>query len=233
MSFRLALPTVACLVVFAIAAGGAEPANTATASPEKKKIDELTAQVEALKAENAALKQRLDAAEKAAGNGGGATPKPAAAYELGDEVKLGAYKHRTPAGWNATPPKDKEISMFYRAADKSGLIFVIVKPKGGAPPEMQPNYAKQMVTKLKEDFARSKTEIIEPPAAQPDPRFYLKIHERIRVNEKQTADQTHYYIMPGKDLVQLTVITTSEDPAQVSAIQRLAEEMLLSFKAEK
>jgi hypothetical protein len=215
-----------CLVLLPAWARGAEP------SADQKKIDELTAQVDALKAELAAVKAENAALKQKATS----KPPPDAApapFELGAEAKLGAYKYKTPVNWAASPPKDAKTGMLYRSPDKTSVIFVQVKPKGAAPAEMQQKYAQQVVQMLKQDFAKSKTEIVEPPTAQPDPRFYLKVHESIRVNGGQVADQTHYYLMAGKDMIELSVITKSEDPATISATQRLAEDLLLSVKSEK
>jgi hypothetical protein len=46
---------------------------------------------------------------------------------------------------------------------------------------------------------------------------------------EKVADPTHLYLMPGMDLIVLSVITTAEAGDQVAATQKLAEEMLLSF----
>jgi hypothetical protein len=114
-----------------------------------------------------------------------------------------------------------------------GVIYFLVRPMGAAPLEMQAKYSQSVITMLKQDFAKSKTEVIDPPAAQPDPRFFLKVHERIKAKGDKTADQTHYYLMPGKDMIELTVITTSEASDQVAMTKKLAEDVLMSFKAEK
>src|SRR5436190_12005667 len=102
-----------CLALLPVWARGADP------SADQKKIDELTAQVEALKAELAAVKAE-NAALKQKGTG---KPPPDAVpvpFELGAEAKLGSYKYKTPVNWAATPPKDSKTGMLYRSPDKSG-----------------------------------------------------------------------------------------------------------------
>ena len=74
-------------------------------------------------------------------------------------------------------------------------------------------------------------QVVEPPAAVPDARFFCKVHERIKVKNEKTADQSHLYAVKGKDMLEVTVITTSEASDQVASTQRLAEEVMLSFKA--
>jgi outer membrane murein-binding lipoprotein Lpp len=177
-------------------------------------VAKLTAEIETLKAENAALKQKL--------------AETAPSFALGETAKLGAYQYRTPEGWTYQGVKNNTLGALYRSPDKAGVILVVVRPKGAAPMEVQAKYGQNIVQKLKEDFLKAKTEVVEPPAVIPDPRFYLKVHERIKVKEK-VADQSHIYLMPGKDMIELSVITTAEASDQVAATQKLAEDVLMSF----
>jgi hypothetical protein len=188
-------------------------------------VEKLKAEIDALKAENAELKLKLAEKEKAGSGKADAAPPT---FALGETAKLGAYQYRTPEGWTYQGVKNNTLGALYRSPDKAGVILVVVRPKGAAPVEVQAKYGQSIVQKLKEDFLKNKTEVIEPPAVVPDPRFYLKVHERIKVKEK-VADQTHAYLMPGKDMIELSVITTAEASDQVAATQHLAEEVLMSF----
>jgi hypothetical protein len=187
-------------------------------------VEKLKAEIDSLKAENADLKQKLADKEK---NGNG-KPDTAPTFALGETAKLGAYQYRAPQGWTYQGVKNNTLGALYRSPDKAGVILVVVRPKGAAPIEVQAKYGQNIVQKLKEDFLKNKTEVVEPPAVVPDPRFYLKVHERIKVKDK-VADQTHAYLMPGKDMIELSVITTAEASDQVAATQRLAEDVLMSF----
>jgi hypothetical protein len=201
-------------------------------------VERLRAEVETLRAENAVLRERLAAApttRPAATRAATTRPTTDAVvtrYELGDTTQLGNYQFRTPVGW-APGPKEEKLQVLFRAPDKLSVILVRIKLKGAAPPEAQAKYAQNIVQMLKQDFVKNKAEVVGPPVAVPDPRFYLRVRERIRIKGEKTADQTHLYVMPGKDMVELTVITTSENPEQIAQTQRLAEEMMLSVKAVK
>jgi hypothetical protein len=187
-------------------------------------IEKLQAEIESLKTENAALKEKL---------AGLSATRPAAttapvSFELGATAKLGAYQYRAPQGWTYQGVKNNALGALYRSPDKAGVILVVVRPKGAAPMEAQIKYGQNIIQKLKEDFLKNKTEVVSPPATVNDSRFYLKVHERIRVKEK-TADQTHVYLPIGKDMIELSVITTAEASDQVASTQKLADEILLSF----
>jgi outer membrane murein-binding lipoprotein Lpp len=226
------------LTISSAAARAQEPNEEAAAKLEAlaAEVERLRGEVESLRAENAGLRERLAAATTRP-----ATTRPAATrpttdavtrYDLGDTTQLGSYQFRTPIGWTPGPREDK-LQLLFRSPDKLAVVLVRIKLKGAAPPEAQPKYAQNVIQMLKLDFVKNKAEVIDPPVAVPDPRFYLRVRERIRLKGEKTADQTHFYAMPGKDMVELNVITTSDQPDQVARTVRMAEEMMLSLKAVK
>src|SRR5258706_7811797 len=190
---------VLCVVLIAPRSGWAQEKAT-----DAGRIAELTATVErlkgeleALKAENAQLKQKLAEKEKT-------SETPPTPFTLGPTAKLGTYQYRTPEGWTYQGVKNNTLGAMYRSPDKLGVILVIVRPKEAAPMEMQAKYGQNIVQKLKENFLKGKTEGVEPPVVVPDPRFYLKAHEPIKVKEKdKAADQRTGYLMPGNDMITL------------------------------
>jgi hypothetical protein len=224
-TFRILLGLGVLALPCTCAAAQGKPATPDKVAELMQTVEQLKSEIAALKAENATLKQKL--AEQATTR---PTTSPAThtSFELGPTAKLGAYQYRTPEGWTHQGVKNNPLGALYRSPDKAGVILVVVRPKGAAPMEAQVKYGQNIVQKLREDFLRNKTEVVAAPATVPDPRFYLKVHERIKVKEK-VADQTHIYLAPGRDMIELSVITTAEASDQVVSTQKLAEEMLLSF----
>jgi hypothetical protein len=235
------------LVVAALALASAVPVLAQDRSADQERIDALSgeidrlrAEVDALRAENAALRERLAVATSAGVAGTTTRPTTTRAatgpivtrYELGEVTGLGNYQFRPPLGWTLTPRDDKPQSI-YRSPDKLTVVQVRVKPKGAVAADLQPRFAQNIIQALKQDYLKNKTELIDPPTAVPDRRFYLRVRERVRLKGEKTADQTHLYQMPGKDMVEVTVITTAEAPETIAASRRLAEEMLLSLKPIK
>jgi outer membrane murein-binding lipoprotein Lpp len=228
------------LALSPVVARAQEPNEEAAAKLEAltAEVDRLRAEVDSLRTENATLRERLAAATSATRP---ATTRPATTrpttdvvtrYDLGETTQLGSYQFRTPVGWTAGP-RDEKLQVLFRSPDKLAVVLMRIKLKGAAPPEAQPKYAQNVIQMLKLDFVKNKAEVIDPPVAVPDPRFYLRVRERIRLKGEKTADQTHFYAMPGKDMVELNVITTSDQPDQVARTVRMAEEMMLSLKAVK
>ncbi len=206
----------------------AEPSKTEALTAE---IDKLKLEIDTLRVENATLREKLENLEKSTTTKPSAD-LPATSFELGEPATLGAYKYKAPKGWIYQAVKGSTLGAVYRSPDKQAVIYVQLRPKGAVSVD-QVRYGQSIIQKLKEDFLRSKTEVISPPAIVNDSRFYLKVHERIKVKSEKLADQSHIYLMPGKDLIELSVITTAEGTDQIASTQKLAEDVLLSFAPGK
>jgi len=229
---------IAVCMLFGAAAPAQDPApeQQERLDAMQSEIERLKLEVDTLRAENLALKARLAAAEQAAATRPATTRASDVPFTLGDEATLGVYKYRTPGGWTFTGVKDNKLGALYRSPDKAGVIYVQVRIKGAVPPDIQSRYGQSIVQKLKEDFLKNKVEVLDPPAVVKDPRFFLKVHERIKVKtekSEKTADQTHLYLMPGKDMIELSVISTGLSPEATANVQKIAEEMLVTFTPSK
>ena len=208
-----------------------------TAEPSKiealtAEIDKLKLEIDALRVENATLREKLASVEKTAATTKPSADLPPTLFELGDSATLGAYEYKAPKGWIYQAVKGSTLGAVYRSPDKQAVVYVQLRPKGAVSVD-QVRYGQSIIQKLKEDFLKSKTEVISPPAIVNDSRFYLKVHERIKVKNEKLADQSHIYLMPGKDLIELSVITTAEGTDQIASTQKLAEDVLLSFEAKQ
>ncbi|HSI32180.1 MAG TPA: hypothetical protein VK986_01210, partial [Tepidisphaeraceae bacterium] len=153
--------------------------------------------------------------------------------ELGDEKTLGAFKYRAPAGWIAQSVKGSNLGITYVSPDKAHAVLLQVRVKGAAPPEMQGKFATEVVGLQKSQLAKSKAVVVEPPTVQPDTRFYARFQEKIKVNPDKTALQLHLYRNVGKDMVEVTAITTSEDSPTANRVIKLAEDLALGVKSDK
>jgi hypothetical protein len=232
------LVLAACLalgLVAPVARGADSPAESADAL--RREVEQLKGEVERLKTENADLRKRLEG--KPDGTGGEAA-KPAKGpadgdikIELGDEKALGAFKYRAPAGWVAQSVKGSSLGITYVSPDRAHAVLLQVRVKGGAPAEMQGKFATEVVGLQKSQLAKAKTTVIEPPTVQPDTRFYCRFQEKIKVNPDKTATQLHLYRNLGRDMIEVTAITTSEDSPTVGRVTKLAEDLALGVKSDK
>src|SRR2546421_5395069 len=108
---------VLCLILVAPRSGWAqEKATDAQRLAElMATVERLKGEVEALKAENAQLKQKLAEKEKT-------SEAPATPFTLGATAKLGAYQYQTPEGWTYQGVKNNTLGALYRSPDKAGVI---------------------------------------------------------------------------------------------------------------
>ncbi|HYE16938.1 MAG TPA: hypothetical protein VEA69_00715 [Tepidisphaeraceae bacterium] len=227
LSHPCRLVLVACFALGMAARAAESPAESADAL--RREIEQLKTEVERLKSENAELRKKLE----------GETAKPARPpadeikIELGDEKTLGAFKYRAPAGWVAQSVKGSNLGITYVSPDKAHAVLLQVRAKGAAPPEMQPKFATEVVGLQKSQLAKSKAAVVEPPTVQPDTRFYCRFQEKLKVNPDKTAQQLHLYRNVGKDMVEVTAITTSEDSPTANRVIKLAEDLALGVKSDK
>lgn len=217
------------------------PAQAAEATPpapdaRQKEIDQLKAEVEKLRVENAELKLKLEQKEAAVAKPPTTAPKIAAGeikFELGEEKSIAGYKYRSPAGWVAQSVKGSTLGITYVSPDKSHAILLQIRIKGAAPAEMQGKFADSVITMQKGQLTKSKTEVIEAPAVQIDQRFYCRFQEKIKVKPDKTALQLHLYRNVSKDMIEVTAITTGEETEIAARVVKMAEELCLGAKADK
>lgn len=216
------------------------PAHAAEATPSptealQKEIDQLKSDVQKLRAENDELRQKL-AEKDAAAKPAVGTPKITSGdikFELGEEKSIAGYKYRSPAGWVAQSVKGSTLGITYVSPDKSHAILLQIRLKGAAPAEMQGKFADSVLTMQKGQLTKSKTEVVEAPAIQIDPRFYCRFQEKIKVKPDKTALQLHLYRNVNKDMVEVTAITTGEDTEIAARVVKMAEDLTLGAKPEK
>jgi hypothetical protein len=154
------------------------------------------------------------------------------------DQQLGGYVYAAPTGWAGQAVRNLNLAMMYRSPDKAGVVLMQVKTKAAAPPEMKAKYAQTVMEMIRRDFANRKTEVVEPTRVINDKRFYLKLQEKVKVKGEQAdtpkvATQLRLYRVIGADMIELTAITTVEKAADVQAVQRMAEEMMLGVRPEK
>ncbi len=220
----------AALLFNANAAPAADPAPDSLDSL-KKEIQSLKDELTRLRAENADLKRKLQDKDNSA------TTKPKIAdgeikFELGDEKTIGGYKYRSPAGWVAQSVKGNNTGITYLSPDKAHAILLIIRLKGGAPAEMQNKFTDSVLQMQKQQLAKSKTVIVDPTVSLNDPRFYCRLRERVKVDQR-TAEQHHLYRNYNKDMIEVTAITTAEDTETAARLVKLAEDLTLGVKPEK
>jgi hypothetical protein len=78
---------------------------------------------------------------------------------------------------------------------------------------------------IREDADRVGRTLLMPPKVEKDPRFFLKIHDRIS-GEMGVRDRLQLYRVMGLNIVHVAVVALKDTPEEAAPIHRTAEELL-------
>jgi hypothetical protein len=141
----------------------------------------------------------------------------------------GEIRYTAPAGWNAVTLTNPDgLSAAYKNADGNAVITLHVTPQQQPiphTPAVAQSLGKQVLKAIRTDLENSKAEILEEPRLRRDPRFLIRIHDRIRLNGV-TSDRLHLYRAMGYNLVQTTVDVDNQTPEQAKTAFAAGEQLL-------
>lgn len=141
----------------------------------------------------------------------------------------GEIRYTAPDGWNAVPlTRPDGLSAAYKNADGNAVITLHVTPQQQPiphTPAVAQSLGKQILKAIRADLDNSKAEILDEPRLQRDPRFLIRIHDRIRLNGI-TSDRLHLYRAMGYNLVQTTVDVDDQTPDQAKTAFAAGEQLL-------
>lgn len=106
-------------------------------------------------------------------------------------------------------------------------VSVMAQPVSKLPPRKQ--LADALVNGLTEQYRKDGVQVVLWPRIEDDGRFHIKIRDRFH-HKKWIAEQLHLYRIVGDRMVTVHVSTTHADPAAISAVHKVGEEVLLSFE---
>ena len=155
-------------------------------------------------------------------------------------VGAGAEKRQPPSLLGGrimfTPPPADKWKPADHPANDSTAAFVAENHEGAMALQVLPSdaqlsgqMAQAIVRQLRDNRRRAKQKMALEPKVERDPRFALRIHEKIEEKDK-IADQLHLYRDLGPRIVMLTVsalVTKDGDPKPV---HKAGEDVLLSAK---
>lgn len=150
--------------------------------------------------------------------------QPAAVKLLGGRIEF-----TPPAGWTAQTPKSgasDRIAIFL-AADHDGFFDVQVLPTNAS---ITPKAGKAMIGALLKGHKNRHQEVVENPTLVEDGRVAIHIHERYKNSQGVVVDESHLFRQVGGRAVEVDVQSASDDKDHVAAVQKAAEDALVSAK---
>jgi hypothetical protein len=141
----------------------------------------------------------------------------------------GEIRYTAPDGWNAVPLTHPDgLSAAFKNPDGDAVItFHVTLQQQPIPhtPAVAQSLGKQILKAIRTDLENSKAEILDEPRLQRDPRFLIRIHDRIRLNGI-TSERLHLYRAMGYNLVQTTIDVDNQTPDQAKTAFAVGEQLL-------
>ncbi|MEA2709791.1 MAG: hypothetical protein QOF78_2392 [Phycisphaerales bacterium] len=138
----------------------------------------------------------------------------------------GSIRYAPPPGWQFIEKSDDNRKASYQTADGKVRMDINVSPQ---PRDVPDTYAKQMALiigkTIREDADRSGQTILLAPRVEKDPRFFLKIHDRLS-GEHGVIDRLQLYRVIGLNIVHVAVSVLNDSPDEVKPLHAAGEELL-------
>jgi hypothetical protein len=155
--------------------------------------------------------------------------KPTTAPAKWATLEGGEIRYTEPAGWTAIAlPNAKDMTATYKNPAGDAVVTINISPQQQPiPVTPSTSYAlgQQILKAIKADLEKSKAELIEAPKLERDPRFMVRIHDKIRLNGI-TSDRLHVYRALGFNLIMVSVDVDNQTPENVKAAYAVGEELL-------
>jgi hypothetical protein len=136
-----------------------------------------------------------------------------------------------PAGWELRGKLDGGKTASYALEPDAALMAITVNEQEIALDDAAAAKMAQAICKhLRDSIPKSGAEILTPPIAEKDDRFFLRIHDRFTKDGK-LCDQLQLYRVLGVELVTVAVTAFSGSPDDVKKTFEEAEKMILSVQA--
>ncbi len=106
-----------------------------------------------------------------------------------------------------------------------------LQPQGLTDDDANP-IGQSICKRIRDGAKKGETEILSPPVAEKDDRFFLRIHHTFRKNGK-VGDQLQLYRVVGLNLIAVAVTAYTDKPEEARPIFETAEKIVLSVKDPK
>jgi hypothetical protein len=143
----------------------------------------------------------------------------------------GALRYAAPAGWELVSRSDDGLKAAYQLPGRGHIEIVVIRHDQVIAPDMKEPMARQIAKAIRDSARQHHTEIDLAPRVEDDPRFFLKMHDRLRPDEGgPLADRLQMYRSMGTYFVYVAVTALVQAPDQSAPILTAAEDLLANLR---
>jgi hypothetical protein len=157
------------------------------------------------------------------------TSQPAANEPLAG----GAIRYAPPPGWKLVKKSDDGLTATYNSPDQFSEMLIGVTPeKVAVTDSVKPQMAKIITDSIRKKVTEQNGEMLYGPKAEKDDRFYLRIHDRCRL-EDSISDRVQMFKVAGLNLVLVSVVARNATDEHAKEIHKIGEDVLESAHAAR
>lgn len=145
----------------------------------------------------------------------------------------GTVRYTPPAGWTLVEKNPNDLVATYKLDDPASVITITVIPQDRAVAESSKDGMAKVIAKaIREASAREKHPMLDVPRQVDDPRFFLKMHDSIKV-EGKIVDRIQLYRVIGLNLVHVACSATVDAVEQSRPAFEAAENLMAGMKLSR
>ena len=145
----------------------------------------------------------------------------------------GTVRYIPPAGWTLVGKTPDGLGATYRSADESAVILISVMPQDRAVQESSRDAMARIINKgIREAAAKAGQTVVVTPKQEDDPRYFLKMHDAIRV-EGKIADRIQMYRVIGLNLVLVAATANVDSLEQSRPAMETAEQLAATMRVSR
>jgi len=145
----------------------------------------------------------------------------------------GTVRYVPPFGWTLLGKNPDGLGATYRSADESAVIAITVMPQDRAIQESSRDGMARIIDKgIREAAAKEGHAVVISPKEEDDSRFFLKMHDAIRV-EGKIADRIQMYRVIGLNLVLVAATANVDSIEQAKIPLGTAEQLAATMRVSR
>ncbi len=154
------------------------------------------------------------------------TSKPATTQAVNEPLVGGALRYAPPEGWELVGEKTDKL-VRYRLGEKQGFLEIAVDalPVAVGPTEAQ-QMAMQVGKAIREQAKNENSKLLYGPRAEKDERFWLVLHDRMKLKTGETTDRLQIFRVFGVYVVRIAATGLTESEEEAKKIHQVGVELL-------
>lgn len=155
-----------------------------------------------------------------------AQTKPATTQAANEPLVGGALRYAPPAGWELVGEKNDKLARYRLGNERAYLEIAVDVLPSAVGPAQAAQMAMQVGKAIREQAKKESYQLLYGPRAEKDDRFWVKIHDRMKVTGGQTSDRMQMYRNFGVYCVRVTATAMNASEADAKKIHEVGEDLL-------